>query len=62
MAHWVQWQLLQQSLWACAGFSIAVLNACIHCNCVLKMTKKEEGLLITNSNVSYCELQCVQRF
>lgn len=45
-----------RSFWreVCGGVSDAVSNACVLCNCGIKMTKGEEGLLITNSNVSYC--------
>lgn len=38
----------------CGGVSNTVSNACVLCNCGIKMTKGEDGLLITNSNVSYC--------
>lgn len=38
----------------CGGVSDAVSNARVLCNCGIKITKAEEGLLITNSNVSYC--------
>lgn len=52
----VELQPLWWSFWreVCGGVSSTVSNACVLCNCGIKMTKGEEGLLITNSNVSYC--------
>lgn len=52
----VELQPLRWSCWreVCGGVSDAASNACALCNCGIKMTKGEEGLLITNSNVSYC--------
>jgi len=52
----VELQPLRWSFWreVCGGVSNALSNACLLCNCGIKMTKGEEGLLITNSDVSYC--------
>lgn len=49
-------EMQNDSFWreVCGGVSHAVSNACVLCNCGIERTKGEEGLLITNGNVSYC--------